>query len=78
MKFKIIILISFSTSLHSETDAPFCGGFSARARKQNRFPFMYVNVNIIKKIISWICKEPGGQQASRSWKVACAISFMFF
>jgi len=52
MKFKIIILVSFSTSFHSEPAAHFCVGFSVRSRKHYRFPFVYVNVNIIKKIIS--------------------------
>lgn len=51
MKFKVIILIFFSTSFHSEP-APFCVGFSVRSRKHYEFPFAYVNVNIIKKIIS--------------------------
>lgn len=52
MKFKIIILIFFSTSFHSEPAAPFCVGFSVRSGKHYEFPFVYVNINIIKKIIS--------------------------
>lgn len=52
MKFKIIICLSFSTPFHSDPTASFCVGFSVRSGKHYRFPFVYVNVNIFKNIIS--------------------------
>lgn len=49
MKFKIIILVSFSTLFHSEPAAPFCVCFSVRYGKHCGFSIVYENVNIIKK-----------------------------
>lgn len=49
MKFKTIILVSFSTLFHSEPTAPFCVSFSVRPGKHYGFSFVYGNVNIIKK-----------------------------
>lgn len=48
MNFKIIILLSFSTSFHSEPTSPFYVCFCVRSGKHYGFSFVYGNVNIIK------------------------------
>lgn len=48
MKFKIIILVSFSTLFHSESNSPFCVCFSVRSGKHYGFSLAYENINIIK------------------------------